>query len=178
MIETPRLILRRWKPEDAAPFAAMNADPEVMRHFPSVLTREESDAGITRNNARFDRDGFGFWAAELRATSEFIGFIGLAVPSFEARFTPCVEVGWRLTARFWNQGLATEGARASLRYGFDALRLDEIVAFTTPGNAASRRVMEKCGMTHDPRDDFDHPRLAEGHPLCRHVLYRCPRNSA
>ena len=127
---------------------------------------------IDRALANMRRDGFTMFAAELRETGEFIGFIGLSVPCFEAHFTPCVEVGWRLAAAYWGRGLATEGARAALRFGFDELGLREIVSFTVPANVRSRRVMEKLGMTHDPADDFDHPSLPQGHPLRRHVLYR------
>jgi ribosomal-protein-alanine N-acetyltransferase len=175
MLETERLRLREWRAEDREPFARMCADPRVMEFFPAPLTAEESAAAIERGRAHFARHGFGFWAAELRATGAFIGFIGIAVPGFEAHFTPCVEIGWRLAAEYWGRGLATEGARASLRYGFDELGLPEIVAFTAAANVRSRRVMEKLGMSHDAADDFDHPRIAEGHPLRRHVLYRARR---
>lgn len=143
-----------------------------MRYFPATLSRAESDAMVDRIEAHFARHGFALFAAELRLTGEFIGFIGLSIPNLEAPFTPCIEIGWRLSAAHWNQGLATEGARAALYYGFETLALDEIVAFTVPANIASRRVMEKLGMTHNAADDFDHPRLPDGHPLRRHVLYR------
>jgi RimJ/RimL family protein N-acetyltransferase len=175
MIETERLLLRDWREDDFEPFARMCADPLVMEFFPATLTPEETAAALERGRAHFARHGFGWWAAELKETGTFIGFIGLAVPGFEAHFTPCVETGWRLAAEYWGRGLATEGARASLRYGFETLGLREIVSFTTVGNGRSRRVMEKLGMTHDPADDFDHPRIAEGHPLRRHVLYRSKR---
>jgi RimJ/RimL family protein N-acetyltransferase len=171
-LETPRLILRLWRDSDRAPFAHMCADPHVMRHFASILTREECDRMIDRNLAHFDRHGFGLWAAELRATGSFIGFIGLSVPGFQSHFMPCVEIGWRIAAPYWNQGLATEGARAVLRYAFDTLGLSEVVSFTVPDNLPSRRVMEKLGLTHNDADDFDHPNLPEGHPQRRHVLYR------
>jgi RimJ/RimL family protein N-acetyltransferase len=171
-LTTERLLLREWRDADREPFARMNADPRVMEYFPETLSRDESDAMVDRVRAVWARNGFGWWAAELRETGEFIGFIGLNVPSFEAHFTPCVEIGWRLAAEHWNRGLATEGARESLRFGFGELGLREIVAFTVPANARSRRVMEKLGMTHDSADDFDHPRIAEGHLLRRHVLYR------
>jgi RimJ/RimL family protein N-acetyltransferase len=177
MIATPRLLLRDWKEEDRAPFAAMNADAEVMRYFPSLLTGEETNALLERNAAHFERHGFGLWAAELSITSEFIGFIGLTVPQFQAHFTPCVEIGWRLATGYWNKGLATEGAIAVLRFGFESLGLDEIVSFTATENLPSRRVMEKIGMTRNQEDDFDHPRLPEGHKLRRHVLYRKTANS-
>ncbi len=172
---TERLLLREWRDVDGEPFARMNADPRVMEFFPAPLTREESDALLGRARAHFARHGWGMWAAELRASGEFIGFVGLNVPAFEAHFTPCVEIGWRLAAEHWNRGLATEGAREVLRYGFAELGLREIVAFTVPANVRSRRVMEKLGMARDPADDFEHPRIAPGHPLRRHVLYRVRR---
>lgn len=172
VITTDRLILRRWREEDREPFARMNADPRVMEFFPDLLSREESDALADRIQAHFERHGFGMLAAELRDSGEFIGFIGLFVPAFEAAFTPCVEIGWRLAANHWGRGLATEGARAVLAWGFDSLGLREIVSFTAPANLRSIRVMEKIGMARDPAGDFDHPRLPEGHRLRRHVLYR------
>jgi ribosomal-protein-alanine N-acetyltransferase len=172
MLETTRLLLRRWKDSDRDPFAAMNADPRVMEFFPKVLTRVESDQFVDRIEEHFDNHGFGLYAAELKADSTFIGFIGLYVATFQAHFTPCVEIGWRLGVPFWNRGLATEGSREVIRYGFEDLRLDAVVSFTVPENLASRRVMEKLGMTHNPADDFDHPKLPEGHRLRRHVLYR------
>jgi RimJ/RimL family protein N-acetyltransferase len=172
---TERLRLRRWLPADLAPFAALNADPQVMEHFGAPLSRPESDRLAARIQAHFDRHGFGLWAVEIVDVSAFAGFIGLSVPGFEAHFTPCVEIGWRLAATHWGSGYATEGARAVLRFGFEALALDEIVSFTVAGNTASRRVMERIGMTHNPADDFDHPTLPDGHRLCRHVLYRIAR---
>jgi ribosomal-protein-alanine N-acetyltransferase len=174
-LATSRLLLRRWRNSDRGPFARINADPHVMEYFPAALTREESDTLVDRIEAHFTQHGFGVWATELSATGEFIGFIGLNVPSFEAHFTPCVEIGWRLAAGQWGRGLASEGAHAVLDQAFHALRLPEIVSFTTTANLRSRRVMEKLGMTHDPVDDFDHPWLSEGHPLRRHVLYRLRR---
>ena len=171
-LRTERLLLRRWRDEDREPFAAMNADPRVMEFFPSTLTREESDRSADRIEHGFQQHGFSFFAVELPGTAPFIGFIGLAVPSFDAPFMPCVEIGWRLACAHWNRGYATEGARAALEYGFDQLGLPQIVAFTVAANVRSRRVMEKLGMTYNAADDFDHPRIAEGHPLRRHVLYR------
>jgi RimJ/RimL family protein N-acetyltransferase len=167
--------LRRWRNADRAPFAAMNADPRVMEHFPAVLSREESDERIERFRAHFDRHGYAQWAVEIPEVTPFAGFVGLSVPAFEAHFTPTVEVGWRLAAEYWGHGYATEGARAALEFGFTELKLSEIVSFTVPANVRSRRVMERLGMTHDPGDDFDHPGLADGHPLRRHVLYRIRR---
>jgi RimJ/RimL family protein N-acetyltransferase len=171
-LTTDRLILRRWRASDRKPFQALNADPRVMEFFPALLTPEESDEGINRVERHFDRHGFGLYAAELIETGAFIGFIGLNVPSFEAPFMPAVEIGWRLACDYWGQGLATEGARAVVHYAFEELRLPSLVSFTTTANLRSRRVMEKIGMVHDAAGDFDHPRLAPGHPLRRHVLYR------
>ncbi|HXP88103.1 MAG TPA: GNAT family N-acetyltransferase [Bryobacteraceae bacterium] len=172
-LTTPRLRLRRWRPEDREPFAALNADPEVMEHFPSVLSLAESDALVDRIEAHFENHGFGPWVAEHSGV--FIGFVGLAVPRFETSFTPCVEIAWRLARPSWGRGLATEGAHAALAFGFDHLGLDEIVAFTVPGNVRSRRVMEKLGMSY--AQDFEHPLIPEGHPLRRHVLYRLKRDA-
>jgi RimJ/RimL family protein N-acetyltransferase len=171
-IVTPRLFLRRWKDADREPFARMNADPAVMRFFPSTLTREESDRAVDRVYAHFAEHGFGVWAVEVRDTGAFAGFIGLSKPRFEAHFTPCVEIGWRLAREHQGQGLATEGARATVEFAFGRLGLTDLVSFTVPANLPSRHVMEKIGMTHDARDDFDHPDIPVGHPLRRHVLYR------
>jgi RimJ/RimL family protein N-acetyltransferase len=171
-IETGRLLLRRWRPADREPFAALNADPRVMRHLPRVLSREESDALAARIEAGFDENGFGLWAAEIPGVVPFVGFVGLSIPPFTAHFTPCVEIGWRIAAQYWSRGYATEAARSVLRLAFDTLELAEVVSFTVPGNLPSRRVMEKIGMRRDEADDFDHPWLPAGHPLRRHVLYR------
>ncbi len=170
--QTHRLHLRRWRPGDRAPFARLNADPRVVEFFPARARQPESDAFADRIEAHFQQHGFGLWAVEVPGKSPFAGYVGLAIPAFDAPFTPCVEVGWRLDPAHWNQGYATEGARAALDFGFRWLRLEQIVSFTVPGNARSRRVMEKLGMTHSHTDDFDHPRLPQGHPLRRHVLYR------
>ena len=175
-MRTERLLLRRWRPSDLAPFAALNADPRVMRHFPTTLTRAESDAFAERIEAHFAEKGFGLWAVEVPGEAPFVGFVGLSVPRFEASFTPCVEIGWRLAAEHWGRGYAPEAARAALAFGFDKLALREILSFTTVENQPSRRVMEKLGMTHDPADDFDHPALPHGHELRRHVLYRLARH--
>jgi len=177
VLRTERLILRRWRAADRALFAKINADPKVMEYFPAPLSPAESDALVDRIESHFVKRGFGPSAAELKESGAFIGFIGLSVPRFEAAFTPCVEIGWRLAAEHWGRGLATEGARAALEYGFAELGLKEIVSFTTARNVRSRRVMEKLGMTYDAADDFDYPSLPEGHPLRRHVLYRLRRNS-
>jgi RimJ/RimL family protein N-acetyltransferase len=150
----------------------MNADARVMEFMPGALTRGQSDELADRIEARFRRYDFGLCAVELRSNAGFVGFIGLDIPSFEAFFTPCVEIGWRLSFDFWGQGLATEGARRMVRYASEELKLESLVSYTVPTNVRSRRVMEKLGMTHDPIDDFDNPRLPEAHPLRKHVLYR------
>jgi ribosomal-protein-alanine N-acetyltransferase len=171
-LRTDRLLLRHWRESDRAPFAALNADPEVMLHFPAPMSREESDALVDVIAAGMERDGWGWWALEVRDTGAFIGFTGLKAVTFEAHFTPAVEIGWRLAREAWGYGYATEAARAAARFGFENLGLDEIVSFTAVANAPSRAVMERLGMTHDPGGDFDHPRVPEGSPLRRHVLYR------
>ena len=175
---TGRLRLRPWREADLAPFAAINADPVVMEHFPSVLERASSDALAERIGGHFDRHGYGLWAVEVPDVAAFIGFIGLAIPRFTASFTPCVEVGWRLARRYWGQGYATEGARAAVAFGFAEAGLEEIVSFTVPANRRSLAVMERLGMTSEAREDFDHPVLPAGHPLRRHRLYRLRRSSA
>lgn len=175
VLRTPRLILRRWRPTDRAPFAALNADPAVMAFLPSTLTRSESDALADTIEAKMAARGYDLWALEIPGATDFAGFTGLSVPSFEAPFTPCVEIGWRLAAAHWGRGYATEAARAVLAHAWDAVGLDEVVSFTAAGNARSRAVMSRLGMKHDPAADFDHPRLPLGHPLRRHVLYRVAR---
>ena len=174
-LTTARLLLRRWREADRLPFQRLNTDPRVMEFMPGLLSAEASDAMILRIEQHFDRHGFGLFAAELLEDRRFLGFIGLSTPAFEAPFMPAVEIGWRLAAESWGCGLATEGAQAVLRYAFQTLELPRVVSFTVPHNLRSRRVMEKLGMTHDPADDFDHPRFAPGHPLRRHVLYRLDR---
>ena len=167
--------MREWREEDLAPFAAMNADPAVMEHFPSTLTRHESDALVTRITAQIDTLGYGLWAVEVRETGTFVGFTGLALQTFPAHFTPAVEVGWRLDTRAWGHGYATEAARAAVDVGWREGDLDEIVSMTAVTNVRSQRVMQRIGMTHDPADDFDHPNVPDGSPLKRHVLYRIAR---
>jgi len=144
-------------------------------HFPSTLSREESDALVDSIEAGFQANEFGAWAVEVPGVTPFVGFVGLNRPLFEAHFTPCVEIAWRISAEYWNRGYATEAAQAAMKFGFQTVGLREIVSFTVPANMASRRVMEKIGMMHNPADDFDHPSLPEGHPLRRHVLYRICR---
>jgi RimJ/RimL family protein N-acetyltransferase len=165
-------VLRRWRTEDLDAFAAINADPAVMEHFPGTLTREQTGEMIDRLEAGFEHDGYGFWAVEISATGSLAGFVGLSPVSGEMQFGPAVEVGWRLGRERWGQGIAREAAEAVLSHGFGPLGLGEIVAYTTVGNLRSRRLMERLGMRHDESADFDHPSFATGHPLRPHVLYR------
>jgi ribosomal-protein-alanine N-acetyltransferase len=143
-----------------------------MEHFPGTMTRAESDAHVDAIVEHFAARGYGLWAVEVPGEAEFIGFVGLSVPRFQAHFTPAVEVGWRLATFAWGRGYATEAAREALRFGFEEAGLAEIVSFTAPVNERSRAVMRRIGMTHDPAGDFDHPALPPGHRLRRHVLYR------
>lgn len=171
-VETLRLLLRGWREADRVPYARINADPKVMRHFPSTLTREQSDQMVDRMMAAWEANSFGLWAVERKDNGVFIGFVGLAAPSWQAPFTPCVEVGWRLAASSWGNGFAPEAAMAALEFGFDHVDLpnDEIVSFTTTQNHNSQRVMQKIGMRLDPAREFDHP-LTPGWVEQRHVLY-------
>jgi RimJ/RimL family protein N-acetyltransferase len=177
---TKRLRLRLWRDEDLRSFAALNSDPRVMQFMPKLLDRAESDAFVERIKDHFARRGFGLWAIEVIGVTDFIGFTGISVPRFHAHFTPCVEIAWRLAHAYWGCGYATEAACAARDYGFTDLGLTEIVSFTVPANRRSRKVMERIGMRHSPRDDFDHPLLPVGHPLRRHVLYRLmhPKSTA
>ncbi len=177
-LRTERLLLRRWRDTDRAPFAALNADPAVMEHLPAPLSREESDAFVDRIEAEFEAVGYGLWAVEVVESGRFIGYVGLHRVPFASHFsptasgTPAVEVGWRLAQEHWGHGDATEAARAAVGHGLHVVGLEEIVSFTSPDNERSWRVMERLGMTRDPRDDFDHPNVPDGHRLRRHVLYR------
>ncbi len=174
-VRTERLLLRRWRDEDRRPFAALNADPEVMEYLPGTLSMAQSDALIRRIEVGFQAHGYGLWAVELPGEAPFIGFVGLARVDFDVFFAPTVEVGWRLARPFWGRGFASEAARAALAFGFEQCGLAEAVSFTAEGNARSRAVMERLGMRRDPGEDFDHPLLAEDDPLRRHVLYRADR---
>ena len=163
-LETPRLLLRQWRDQDREPFAAMNADPAVMEYFPTLQGRTASDSSIDAWMSQFATNGWSNWAVEVRASGEFIGFVGLSVPRRALPFSPCVEVGWRLARAHWGNGYATEAARAALSVGFERLALPEIVSFTAVGNQRSRAVMERIGM-RNANQDFEHP-------VCRRVI-RC-----
>jgi RimJ/RimL family protein N-acetyltransferase len=170
-ILTPRLLMRRWRDEDRAPFAAINADPAVMEHFPATLSTKESDALVDRIEEGFTVHGYGLWALEIRR--QFIGFTGLSWATWEADFTPALEVGWRLARSAWGRGYASEAATAALQHGFD--QVDSVVSFTAATNKRSTRVMKRIGLHHEK--DFDHPRVPDKHPLQRHVLYRADRRT-
>ena len=170
ILTTPRLILRPWLDEDAEPFAQMNADPEVMRFFPNTQTAEETLALIARVKAHFTKHGYGPFAVERKDNGQFIGFTGLSQPNFKTDFTPCVEVGWRLSKPNWGHGFATEAAIASINYGFTELGLKEIYSFTVPTNLPSINVMKKAGLKY--AGQFQHPKVLEGHALKTHVLYK------
>ncbi len=170
-LETERLLLRRWRAADRTPFAALDADPEVMRHFPAPLARRESDGLADRIDAAMTRQGWGLWALEECATGRFLGFTGLARPGFEAPFMPAVEIGWRLEQAARGRGFASEAARAAAACAFEQLGLGEIVSLAVVANERSRAVMRRLGMHHDRADDFAHPLVEQPH-LRRHVLYR------
>jgi RimJ/RimL family protein N-acetyltransferase len=174
--ETQRLILRQWRPADRAPFAALNADPIVMMYFPTSLTREQSDSTADRCERLIAERGWGAWATEIKATGEFIGFVGLHIPQDDLPVSPCVEILWRLAQAYWHQGFATEAARGALHIGLEQLQLPEIVSFTVPSNTRSRAVMERLGMQMDPAT-FEHPGVPEGHALRTHCNYRLSRDN-
>lgn len=167
---TPRLTLRQWRQSDLEPFAAMNADADVMRYYPAIWSREKSDEFAKRVRQLIDERGWGFWAVEERASGRFIGFVGLHRPSSDLPFAPCVEVGWRLAISSWGRGYGAEAARAAITFGFEQLGLTELVAFTSIGNVKSRTLMERLGMTF--AGEFDHPHVSMESGLRRHVLYR------
>lgn len=177
MIEmhSPRLLLRRWCSEDREPFAALNADAEVMRHFPACLSRAQSDRLLQRIEADFAERGFGLWALQRKDSGAFIGLAGVRPVGFAAPFCPALEMAWLLARPHWRQGFASEAARAVLDCAFTRLALEQVVAFTAQGNLASQALMRAIGMRADPAGDFDHPLLPAGHRLSRHVLYRLPR---
>jgi RimJ/RimL family protein N-acetyltransferase len=172
-LRTPRLLLREWREEDRAPFAAMSADPDVMRYLPAP-----DDGWIDRAVEHWRRHGCGFGVVELPGVASFIGTVGLNHVRVSLPFTPAVEVGWRLARPYWGQGYAYEAARAAIEDGFGRLGLAEIVAYTVPANRTSWRLMERLGMRRDPAEDFEHPRLPEGDPLRTHILYRLRRAAA
>ncbi len=175
MLETKRLILRDWKDSDRAPYAALNADPKVMKYMPGVLSEQETDELIARIRQSFEENGYGRFAVTLKDSGEFIGSIGLMKTNFDAPFTPAVEIGWRIAHPYWNKGYATEGALAVVMNAFEELDIPEIIAFAPKENAASQRVMDKLGMAYERGGNFMHPGLPPDHKLALHVLYRLKR---
>jgi RimJ/RimL family protein N-acetyltransferase len=172
-LQTERLLLRRWRPTDRAPFAALNADAAVMEHFPAPLSAGQSDALVKRIERCFEERGYGLWAVEVRDEGAVAGFVGLEPVVDELLpFAPAVELGWRLAQPFWGRGIASEAATAAVAFAFGQLALTDLVSYTAAINVRSRRVMERLGMRRDPAEDFVHPGLPARHPLAPHVLYR------
>ena len=171
----PRVLLRHWRADDYAAYAALNADAQVMQYFPRPLDRAASDAMADEIGARMARQGWGIWAAEHTATGNFIGAVGLNIPSAPLPFQPCVEIAWRLAKPWWGQGLALEAATQALQHGFEHLQLNEVVAFTALPNLRSQALMQRLGMQRKG-PDFEHPVLPAGHWLRRHCLYAIERS--
>lgn len=176
VVETERLILRTWHEKDKEPYFLINQDPKVIEFLPGAMTEEEVECFIRNMNEKQKKHGYSLWAAELKLTGDFIGFVGLNYADFSADFTPAVEIGWRLGAQYWGKGYATEGAKAALDYGFNESNLAEIVSFTVPQNLKSIAVMERLGMVLDLNGGFFHPKLPSSHRLSEHVLYRLTRD--
>ena len=178
-LRSPRLTLRHWTPDDRHPFALMNSDPEVMRYFPSLLSEDQSDLYAETMQLGLEERDFGFWAIELRSGDRiqgpFIGCAGLSVPQWNARFTPCIDIGWRLARSYWGMGYASEAAHRILDYSFHRLDIDELLCFASLKNVRSIAVMERLGMTRNTEDDFDHPMIDPDSDLSRHALYRMSR---
>ena len=175
-LRTERLLLRGWRESDREPFAALNADPDVVEFLSGAMTRRESDAMVERIEASWATKGYGLWAVQVVGGPEFIGYVGLWDAVFEAPFTPAVEVGWRLARSAWGHGYASEAARAALAYAHGTLGLPEVLSFTAATNLRSRAVMDRIGMTRDRDGDFEHPSVPPGSPLRPHVLYRIRSN--
>lgn len=174
MLETPRLILRQWRESDFSPFAQLNADPQAMRYFPTLLAREESNALAARLRDTIEANGgWGYWAVELKESGAFAGFVGLAHQPERFAFSPCTEISWRLAPQFWHRGIAAEAAEAALAYAFRVLRLDVVVSMTSIHNAPSEGLMKRLGMRK--QGQFLHPALPADHWLAEHVLYRLGR---
>jgi RimJ/RimL family protein N-acetyltransferase len=171
-LNTSRLLLRAWRREDEAPFAELNADAKVTELLLGPFSREQSDAQVESFRKHFLHQGFGRWAVEIPGVASFIGMVGISTIPYQAHFTPGVEIVWRLARQYWEQGFATEAARAALAFGFEHAGLQEIVALTVAANLRSQGVMKGLRMVRNPADDFDHPLVPRGHPLKRHVLYR------
>lgn len=176
ILQTDRLTLRTWEDSDTTPMTQINLDKQVHQFLGVVADRQQTQAMITRWIKHYQEKGYSLYAVELKASHELIGFIGIITPNFEAHFTPAIEIGWRLSSKHWNQGYATEGAKAVLQYAFTQLGLEEIVSFTATTNLASQRVMQKIGLQQDKKGTFDHPNIDKDSPLMPHVLYRLKRS--
>jgi len=176
-LRTRRLLLRQWKDSDYDAWATMNADEQVRKYFPKVLTRAEADGEADRIRANIAQRGWGMWELEVPGVHPFAGFVGLSVPAIDVAWMPAVEVGWRLARDAWGNGYATEGAQAALHFAFDELALDEVVAMSVVPNTPSHRVMDRIGMIRDDSADFDHPRVPQDWALKRHILHRIPRST-
>ncbi len=170
-LETNRILLRQWKNQDLPAFAKLNSDPEVMKYFPNRLNRKESDAIAEKCKSLISENGWGFWALELKNTEEFLGFVGLHSIKADLPFSPCVEIGWRLSKKHWGNGYATESAKTVLDYAFETLKLNDVVSFTTRSNTPSRAIMERLGFSNT-HQNFMHPDIPENSPLAEHVLYK------
>lgn len=168
-IQTARLLMRRWRESDREPFAELNGDPQTLVYFPDTLTRQASDAMIDQIEASFDARGYGPWALEVKSTGRFIGFTGLSPMPDDIPGAGGVEIGWRLARAAWHHGYATEAARAAMTVAFGVLGLTELWSTTAVLNEPSQAVMRRIGMTEVAR--YDHPRIADGHPLRPHVAY-------
>jgi len=171
-LKTERLILRPWEERDLKPFSHINCDPQVMEFYPHLLNYDESAALMHKMIADFSLRGYGFWAVEKQISSTFIGYIGLNYWDLQMPFSPCIDIGWRLSSKEWGHGYAIEGATAALDFGFQIIQLEEIVAMATSGNIRSHRVMQKLGMKSDPQENFEHPKVPKGDPLSLRLLYR------
>lgn len=171
-LQTKRLLLRQWKNEDLSLFAEMNSDKRVMKYFPSLLSKQESEEFAQNIQVELREKQYGLWAIELKEHTSFIGFVGLHYQDFLAHFTPCIEIGWRLAYEFWRKGYAFEAASKVIDYAFQSLHLKEIVSFTARTNQPSRNLMEKLGMRRNAADDFYHTKIPKDHPLSLHVLYK------
>ena len=172
IINTKRLLLRTWRPEDVRPYWLINQDQKVLEFLPGPLSLEQIETFIDGANRQQELKGYCLWAVELKETGALLGFVGLQYIDYEARFTPAVEIGWRLCSAYWGSGYASEGALAALEYGFNECGLKKVVSFTVPANLRSQRVMQKIGMQRDFGGNFAHPKLPTDHPLSQHILYR------
>lgn len=170
-IFTERLLLRQWYKADYELFARMNADPDVMRFYPNTLTTDQSNELASKFESLIKKNGWGFWAVELLDKQQFIGFVGLNKPSYILPVSPCVEIGWRLSKKYWGNGYASEAAKAALNFAFETLKLDKVYSFTSVTNSKSLAVMERLGMG-DEKSNFHHPIIPEGHSLSEHKLYK------